>query len=236
MNQGGIDIADPKFKGIERVFEEHSFGSLNNIDAPIFIQAFIFFLKKYGYTGKGAIFDVGCNAGSLVKVCEFFQIRENIHCFEPHPILQQATKDVYPYIIMNPYCLSNKNGCVDFYLPTYSVVCSSMIQRPVFKLMEKDQTVLQMTVESKTIDTYCLENGIQEIDFLKIDVEGAEKMVLEGAKGFLKQKKIKCGIFEVGSTLQDANTSEDEIVKLLEGYGYVVNRNFDQSNYLFHLP
>ena len=86
------------------------------------------------------------------------------------------------------------------------------------------------------MDTYCELNNINEIGFIKIDVEGAEKMIFEGAEKMLRNKKIKCGIFEVGQTLTDANTSEKDIVDLLEGYGYKIDKSISINDYLFYLP
>jgi hypothetical protein len=85
-----------------------------------------------------------------------------------------------------------------------------------------------------TLDTYCELNNINEIDFIKIDVEGAEKYVLDGAKRLLSSKKIKSGMFEVGQTLSDAGTSTEEVCELIESYGYKIERVYD-SDYFFYL-
>ena len=45
-----------------------------------------------------------------------------------------------------------------------------------------------------------------------------------------------CKIFEIGQTLYDANTSENEIIDLLEGYGYIINKSISANDYLFYLP
>ena len=42
-----------------------------------------------------------------------------------------------------------------------------------------------------TLDTYCEENKIKQIDILKIDVQGFEDKVLDGAQNLLKASKIK---------------------------------------------
>jgi hypothetical protein len=60
-------------------------------------------------------------------------------------------------------------------------------------------------------------------------------MVLEGANDMLKNNKIKMGIFEVGETLKDAGTSEDEICNYLMKYNYIIEKNFDENNYIFYL-
>ncbi|QGJ69500.1 Hypothetical protein PBC10988_11820 [Planctomycetales bacterium 10988] len=45
----------------------------------------------------------------------------------------------------------------------------------------------QVPVITYTVDTLCRDYGIQEVDFIKIDVEGSELQVLEGAEKMLKR-------------------------------------------------
>lgn len=222
-----------QFGSLDQCFDKHNFEELNDIDFHTLLRSFIFFLQTFGYNG-GAIFDVGCNAGSFVKVLQQFSLQQNIYCFEPHPVLSKKTKELYPFVIMNECCLGNQNGLQTIYIPQWSVGLSSLIKRPVFEQL--GQQIFTLDIQCQTLDTYCDKNGISEIDFIKIDVEGAEKMIFEGATNLLKEKKIKCGIFEVGQTLLDANTSEQEIISLLEGYGYIINRSFSDDNLVFHLP
>jgi len=48
---------------------------------------------------------------------------------------------------------------------------------------------LDFTVEldTTTLDSFCQEEGIDEIDFLQVDVQGADLQVLEGASGILER-------------------------------------------------
>jgi len=157
----------------------------------------------------------------------------DIHCFEPHPILHKKTKEVYPFINMNNYCIGNMDGYIDIYIPQYSVGLSSVIKRPIFS--ELNQKIHTLNVVCKKLDTYCEENKIDEIDFLKIDVEGAEKQIFDGATKLLENKKIKFGIFEIGQTLYDANTHENEICELLHNYGYTIDKSISPHDYIFYL-
>ena len=86
-----------------------------------------------------------------------------------------------------------------------------------------------------TLDHYCDINNINSIDFIKIDVEGAEKMIIEGGNNMFKEKKIKAGLFEIGETLKDAGTSEQEIATILEGFGYNIVKNLSRNDWYFHI-
>ena len=89
-------------------------------------------------------------------------------------------------------CLTDNIGTVDITFPQWSVGLSSIINRPVFnKLKSEGQKFKTINVKCDTIDNYCNINNIENIDFIKIDVEGAEKMVLDGANNMLKNKNKK---------------------------------------------
>jgi FkbM family methyltransferase len=72
-------------------------------------------------------------------------------------------------------------------------------------------------VKTMTIDTLVASQNLDKISLLKIDVEGAEVLVLEGAKATLTHKKIKNLIIEYHSV-----TNYNCIIKLLEQLGYEI--------------
>lgn len=163
-------------------------------------------------------FDVGGNAGSFIKVLQSYGFNSHCHCFEPHPVLYNHLKSSYSNVSVNDCCVSDIDGEQTIYIPDISVGISSIINRPVFQSL--GQEIFELKTKSIKLDTYCSNLNIENIDFLKIDVEGAEKMVFDGASEMLKSKSITCGQFEVGSTLIDAGTSEQEIIKMLNDFGY----------------
>ena len=220
---------DDMFK---KCYDVHSFEQLNNIDYSMLHKVMNIFLQQFPESRHGMFFDVGCNAGSFVKVLNTL-VTGSLHCFEPHPVLSKRVLELYPRITMNEYCIGNINGQIDIHIPMHSVGLSSVIRRPVFDQL--NQEIFTLNVKCQTLDSYCAENNISSIDFIKIDVEGAEKLVFDGAKNMLSNKKIKAGIFEVGSTLTDAGTSADEICSILEGYGYKIVKTLSSDDYYFHV-
>jgi FkbM family methyltransferase len=215
-----------------KCFEKHNFNELNNIDINMLYNVMLYHFKLFPNSSQSTYFDIGCNSGSFIKVLQHFKIY-NVHCFEPHPVLSETTKQKYNYITLNNYCLSNYNGNIDIHFPLHSVGLSSCIQRPIFSTLGTE--VRALNVKCEKLDTYCKKNNINQIDFIKIDVEGAEKMVIEGASNLLKEKKIKGGLFEIGETLKDAGTTEQEIATILEGYGYNIVKNLCRNDWYFHL-
>jgi len=218
---------------LKRCYDRHPFEELNNIDYSMLYGVMTAFFQKFPDSKTGVFFDVGCNAGSFVKVLNSLVAGGSIHCFEPHPVLSKHVLELYPKIKMNEYCIGNMNGHIDIHIPIHSVGLSSVIRRPVFEQL--NQEIVTLNVKCQTLDSYCVENSISSIDFIKIDVEGAEKLVFDGSKNMLSNKKIKAGIFEVGSTLTDAGTSADEICSILQGYGYNIVKTLSPNDYYFHI-
>lgn len=98
-----------------------------------------------------------------------------------------------------------------------------------------------------SLDDFCDRQSIEKIDFLKIDVEGAEYKVMQGARRLIGQRAISCIQFEYGAfSIQTRILLRDYFDLLQDGYfigkifpNYVDfgdydwrSENFRFSNYL----
>lgn len=85
--------------------------------------------------------------------------------------------------------------------------------------------VESVLVEAVTLDGYCAERGIERVRLLKVDVEGAELDVLQGAASLLGGRSIDAVLFEV-SLPQTASLGHtaDAVFGLLDAAGYVARR------------
>ena len=75
-------------------------------------------------------------------------------------------------------------------------------------------------VEIRTLDSYCKEKSIKQIDFFKIDVEGNELAVIEGGKDSFKREAVSVVQFEYGGTYIDSR------ILLKDFFDFFVEMNY----------
>jgi ADP-heptose:LPS heptosyltransferase len=82
--------------------------------------------------------------------------------------------------------------------------------------------VSTVEVAALTIDDFCAAQRIEHIDYLKLDVEGAEFRALCGAKNTLSSRKVDHLQFEVSrKMLEGLNATAKPVFDLLAQYGYL---------------
>lgn len=141
-------------------------------------------------------FDVGANKGEWTNFIVESKKTDPFKCylFEPglaaFSVLQNRFKN--DIVELSNIAISNSFGTLDFYEEENAGEMSSAI-----KGWANNKT--QVTkVPCSTIDQEITERGIEFLDFLKIDVEGFDLKVIEGALNSLREKKIGIIQFEYG--------------------------------------
>jgi FkbM family methyltransferase len=90
--------------------------------------------------------------------------------------------------------------------------------------MKKGATDTTMSVDAMTLDEYCLINGIEKLDFIKVDVEGFELNVLKGAAIVLEKLRPVLYVEINNHNLSRQNASAAEVIGLLKNAGYLIQR------------
>lgn len=91
----------------------------------------------------------------------------------------------------------------------------------------------QEIVPTVTIDEYCGERGIQHVDYLKVDVEGAELDALKGCSELLQKGAIGYVQFEVSrAMIQGMGRDSSEMFKFLGDFGYKCHPISDSGDLL----
>jgi len=171
------------------------------------------------------VFDVGANIGiysllgaKLVGQCG------SVHAFEPTPatfaqLVANVMLNGFNWIHLNQKAVSEKSGTSLLYL--YK-------QNPINSLARQDwvgQPLGQIAIETVTLDEYVSEQALPRVDLVKIDVEGAEILVLKGARQLLNGPNPPAVICEFSDkTTHGFGYDAMELRQFLEDQGYKLYR------------
>ncbi|HEV2120281.1 MAG TPA: FkbM family methyltransferase [Candidatus Bathyarchaeia archaeon] len=175
---------------------------------------------------RGDLFvDIGANVGIYtVRLASHFR---SVYAFEPNPnvlpeLRWRIRRSRRNNIVVFPMALANANGKAEFYLDaqrTFSMPTDILLRLFRFEPGRDQNAGLTKTHHGRkkiTVPTAAYDSQVPEsADLVKIDVEGAEFLVLEGAKKALESGRIRRLMIE----LHDLER-QGELEDLLTGYGF----------------
>ena len=131
------------------------------------------------------VFDLGANHG-VFSVYAASRGAE-VYAFEPTPelkkIIERQSELNNGTILLAPYAVSNVCGKTQFYISNSTSV-NGLTEHDQYL---SDEVVSTITVDQLTIDEFVKRNNITRVDFIKADIEGAERLMLQGAQETLKK-------------------------------------------------
>jgi 2-O-methyltransferase len=177
------------------------------------------------------ILDIGCNHGE--HTLEFLRLfkASKVYAFEPDP----RALDGFRSMVKNEraklfdFAISDKDGTTEFHVsdglhpwPKWKEVrstgwdLSGSIKKPKRHLEVYPWCTFNdsITVKTKRLDTWCREEGIESIDFIWADVQGAEENLIKGGQEALNRTRYFYTEFS-NQELYEGQISLREIVKLL---------------------
>lgn len=187
-------------------------------------------INRFNYYPLETIFDVGANIGQSFTKFRFYFPKSTIFCFEP--ILDT-------YVMLQKNLIHEKQVYLEnlaFGEATDTKEVTLFEEWNVLNSLKKEsmntsQDARKQIVKIETIQNYCKIKKITKIDLLKIDTEGYELNVLEGAVNLLKEKKISFILCEVGFLNKNSrNTNFAQLSEFLSNYDYYFVSLYNGSN------
>lgn len=170
------------------------------------------------------VLDVGANIGLWVMGAARLAGPEGrIHAFEPvvenfERLTSNLALNNINWVRCHPLALSDKNGSAVFY-------GASNNNSGMGSLAQHEGVDRPMDVELMRLDDFCEKQGIERVDFMKVDVEGAEILVFRGASRLLAAPEAPIIMFESADvTSVNFGASTKDIKTLLHEYGYNIFR------------
>ena len=174
--------------------------------------------------------DVGCHKGEVLDIFIKYAPSGYHYGFEPIPDMFKKLQMKYKGSKSKIFdvALCNSIGETAFNYAISNPAYSGLIKR---KYDNKDEIDQQIIVETNLLDNLIPPNV--KIDIIKIDVEGGELLVLEGAINIIKKYKPVI-IFEHGLGASEFyNSTPEKIFRLLSDCGMKIST---MNNWLTNKP
>jgi len=153
---------------------------------------------------SGQVFSFEPNADNLL------QLKENIM------LNQYASVQIFPFAV------GDENKEVNFFENQDNDGGHALwdVGKHDFNIKSRENSQT-FTVQMKTLDSLFSESKIDSLKLIKMDVEGCEAMVLEGATQLLKTHQYPFVISEINRfALSEMGSSEDEVRNKMNSLGY----------------
>lgn len=170
--------------------------------------------------------DVGAHSGYFTVLAASLGCR-TIHAFEPNT---ETLKHLYINILLN-----DLQGVTVHDFALFDRRCAGHMKKsrmkflPAvsdFNLKEQDAAAIREDIgnmqetRAERFDDVSQELGIGKVDFVKMDIEGAEVSALEGMQDMLARDKPKLLLSMHPSKMAPFNKSQESVHVLLDGLGY----------------
>lgn len=178
----------------------------------------------FPYFTEGIIFDIGSNKGFWSDIL-IHNVKE-AHLFEPNERLLTYTMVKYDYLNHVKYnckiILDKEDQPVKITLfHNQNNGLSNIFDNPKWDYIEPKirDLKLSMTIDEYVRDYFPLDLHI-EIDMIKIDVEGADFLVLQGMKQLLTEKKVKFIQIENSEHIKLSGHAFQDAIDYMAKFGY----------------
>lgn len=179
-------------------------------------------LKKMNFT---SIVDVGASDGGFARKARAMFSDTPIFSFEPikesYDRLNECFKNDKKFASYNIAC-SNQKGQAEFYISSNTGSSSLLEMSSLHKEAYPDSSKLfKTTVLTEKIDNILCEKETGNNVYLKMDVQGSEMFVLEGASVLLNSVSLILGEISF-VTLYDCQPLVNELISYLKERGFII--------------
>ncbi|MFN3166344.1 MAG: FkbM family methyltransferase [Phycisphaeraceae bacterium] len=178
------------------------------------------------------VFEIGAHIGSWSIYIAKRVVEGELHVFEPVPgnyekLVANLDLNALNHVTAYACALGDTPGQASFYVPGNNA-------SGIGALHDNHKSQTRISVEVRTVDEVAA-GLMRPPTFLKIDCEGAEAMVLRGARATLRQS-VRCIFLEVHKPfLKEQGEDADQMIRDLLDAGFVVRRRWGDESDARHL-
>ena len=159
--------------------------------------------------------DVGANVGAYSLIVGKKLINGRVLSFEPNPrtrkyLKQNISLNSLDNIEIIEKGLSNKIEDAVLYTPSLSTA----------SINKHHESSEQEAIELITLDSFCQDRGIEEINILKIDTEGHEVKCIEGAVDIISKSEKLIFIVEIDNNCLHSGYTRESLFEMILSMGF----------------
>jgi FkbM family methyltransferase len=192
------------------------------------------------------IFDIGANIGGMAFRFAQQVPRGHVYAFEPTDF---AFSKLLNNLSLNPQ-LAEQITPVQLFLSDQTISDHQLKAYASWKVdgsaahthpLHGGAVKSARSVPAVTLDNYCLTNGIDRVDLIKIDTDGHEFCVLRGARRTIEKNRPYI-IFEIGLyVLEEQNIEFEQIYTYFAGFDYYLldaksGQQISLQNFSYRIP
>ena len=181
------------------------------------------------------VLDVGANIGDWSLAALKYLPGATVHAFEIAPAtsakLGANAVSMGDRLIVNACGLGEATGEITLYYTPESDTASSTVSlaMDIARPNHGVTRVEEMKAPITTGDAYMAEHTLTHIDFLKIDVEGAELSVLKGFTDAFARKAIEVVQFEYGQVNLRTRVFLEDFYQFFTAHGFLVGKRLPEG-------
>jgi FkbM family methyltransferase len=176
-------------RSMNRFYENRNHDALSNGEYMV--------LKKLAKTNPRIILDVGANVGNYAKLVMLTNPKSQLYCFEPvqstFNLLKENLNTAKDQIHFVNQGLYSANTTLEINIYPGNEHASVFNIKGIV-----DRPIRTENIDMISLDSFLSNEKIEYVDFVKLDLEGAEMQALVGMEQSLALKKIRAIQFEYG--------------------------------------
>lgn len=188
-------------------------------------------------SANGTFMDVGAHIGYYsLWAATIVGPRGHVISIEPNPQTLPKLKGNIEasnarMVSVWPVACADKESTLQFYAAPGSNTGESSFSKE--NASQEGAAPMAYSVQARPLDAIVKEAKLERVDVIKIDVEGAEFEVLQGASKTLDTFRPVLIIELVPAQLKAMGSSVDQVSQFLASHGYTQDRRVDTANYEF---
>jgi FkbM family methyltransferase len=176
------------------------------------------------------VLDIGANIGYYTLVAaKLLRGEGRVHAFEPSPenyrlLVKNIEANGFTNVTAVPKAVAGENGRVELFLDGLNFGGPSLSRRNI------PETAGSIFVEAVTLDAYLAQTSEPRVDLVKMDTQGTEGRILEGAARTLESSRPKIIMELWPFGLRNMGTDPLALLGRLRARGFRVHRILEDGD------